>query len=168
MEFDSPEAFGKRLANDIYETAAKDLVEVVIETIQEHIRTDVYSLRSGNSQWYTRTGDFLNSVSLKQNKVNKSGGSVSFQIIFDSEKIHMQTMSRGKWNVHESMHSTPKPVNDDFLVKIMDTGASKSSGSLYEMKPSNFIQKYENGMDRKLLAKMVLSLRSKGYDVEVV
>ena len=83
--------------------ALEDVAKMVEEEIKDYVMRNLYNIDSPTA--YTRTYDYINSLTVSKVKQNADGG-YTVEIFFDTDKIMPQPPDgEGRWSRHSSITS---------------------------------------------------------------
>lgn len=149
-----------RLRSDIVSSVESEVYAVAEKALREAIMSTMYA--SGGGAYYTRTGDFLNAITI-EDKIS-TGSSVEFTVLIRGSMLSPNQTDEGEWNQHMDVNGSA--WNGDGIVEVLDEGTK--SYSLYMHPGYGFYDKAEKDMDNELVKALRNAMSSRGWDVRIV
>lgn len=147
----------EELIGDVRSAVMAEVSMTARKILMDAINKQIYSRPDG--AYYTRTGDFLNAVKIKE--YWETGTEVGFIVWVDGSLLNPNKTPNGEWNQH--MDVKGNAFNEE-LVMVMDLGAS--SNPMYQQPAHNFYEVAENNMEDELLIALANGLRARGWAVK--
>lgn len=143
-----------KLRQDVKNAIEYEVFKVCEKALRDSIMETVYS---GKSISYTRTGEFLNAVKVKNVSVGHS--QAEFEITIDATMMGMSPPSAGKFGSHMSFKG------DDVRDSLAGWLNDGTNGTYYSHPAHGFFEKAESGLESKIVKAMASALKGNGWDV---
>lgn len=140
----------------------KDVLKLIGLQIEKEMKDFIMRelYQKYNPSDYSRTYEYINSLTVSQVYENKDGYEI--EIFFDSDKINAREVSDRYWNQHMSVDGSDFA---EFLPYAIEYG---TSGSLYDRKGIKVVETTINELKNgDLIKKAINILKSKGFNVKV-
>ena len=146
----------------------EEVARVVEEEIKDYIKRNLYD--KYEPQAYTRTYDYINSLTIR--KAKKIGNGYSVEIFFDTDKIMPRPPDgAGRWSRHSSITSYNRGGSGDDVSDMIPVWMEYgTSGSLWDRDGIYSIENTKKIMEQTKyhLHEIVKILKSRGINAEIV
>lgn len=148
--------------------ALEEVAKIVEEEIKDYIKHNLYDAYSPTH--YTRTYDYINSLTV--GKVKKEGSGYTIEIFFDTDKIYPQPPDGvGRWSRHSSITSYNNGGSGDDVSDMIPIWIEYgTSGSLWDRDGIYSMENTKKIMEQTKyhLHEIKKVLEKRGFKIDIV